>query len=279
MHINQFTTQCMWRYLVIALFLAPSTLAAQVDTTRISTDPLFTSRDAVIAGAFVVGTIALLPADKRLTRQLQRPSIHPHGFVSSVDSAFRLTAVPGALIIGGTMYVVGRLAHIERAADLGLHGTEAVLVGSAVGGLIKGTLGRARPYAVKDSNAFDFQFGRGFRKGTDFSSLPSGHTTAAFAAAAAVTAETSRWWPKSTIFIAPAMYGGATLVALTRMYDDKHWASDIVLAAAIGTFSGLKVVKYHHSHPGNRIDRWLLSATVVPGPDGSLTMGWAVTPR
>ncbi|HWE43375.1 MAG TPA: phosphatase PAP2 family protein [Gemmatimonadaceae bacterium] len=265
--------------ILLALAATPLAAPAQSDTTRRSADPLFTRRDAVVGAAFVVGTVALLPFDKRLSEQFQRPSNHPRGFVASLDSAFRLTAAPGALLIGGTMYAVGRIAHIERAADLGLHGTEALLVGSAVGGLIKGTLGRARPYAVKDSNAYDFKLGRGFTKGSPYSSLPSGHTAAAFAAAAAVTAETSKWWPHQKLLIGTAMYGGATMVALSRMYDDKHWASDVVLGAAIGTFSGWKVVQYHHSHPGNRIDRWLLSATVTPAPDGGLVMAWTIAPR
>src|SRR5437016_2629934 len=80
---------------------------------------------------------------------------------------------------------------------------------------------------------------RGF-KGTDFTSFPSGHTTAAFAAAAAVSSETSEWWPRSRWIIGPIVYAGATLVGVSRMYDDKHWASDVAMGAAIGTFAGLK---------------------------------------
>ena len=38
------------------------------------------------------------------------------------------------------------------------------------------------------------------------------------------------------------------------MYNNMHWASDVVAGAAIGTIIGLKVVKYTHSHPDNRID-------------------------
>jgi hypothetical protein len=57
------------------------------------------------------------------------------------------------------------------------------------------------------------------------------------------------------------MYGGATMIAASRMYNNKHWASDVVMGAAIGTFAGTKVVRYHHSHPGNRIDKWLLNRT------------------
>lgn len=238
--------------------------------------PLFTRRDAVVAGALVAGTVAMLPFDRRIEVRLQRRGLHPHGFVTTVDSAFRLTAVPGALVIGATMYAVGRVGHFQRVADLGLHGTEAVLLGSAIGGLTKGILGRARPYAVADTNAFDFRLGRGFTGGTAYSSLPSGHVTAAFAAASAVTAETSRWWPHSTPYIATVMYGGATTVAFSRLYDNKHWASDAVLGAAIGTFSGLKVVQYAHAHPKNRIDRWLLATTVAPDGRGGAALAWSI---
>jgi hypothetical protein len=45
------------------------------------------------------------------------------------------------------------------------------------------------------------------------------------------------------------------------MYEDKHWASDVVMGAAIGTFAGLKVVRFNHTHEGNRIDRWLLGTS------------------
>jgi hypothetical protein len=53
------------------------------------------------------------------------------------------------------------------------------------------------------------------------------------------------------------------------MYHDKHWASDVALGAAIGTFSGLKVVRYSHAHPHNRLDRIILRADADPRVDGS----------
>jgi membrane-associated phospholipid phosphatase len=60
------------------------------------------------------------------------------------------------------------------------------------------------------------------------------------------------------------MYGGASLVGLSRMYHDKHWASDVALGAAIGTFSGLKVVRYAHAHPQNFLDRAILRVDASP---------------
>ena len=238
----------------------------------------FTGKDAALAGLFAAGTIAMFPVDRTIAADMKGSALQNNSFVKHTADAFRLTAVPGSAIIGGGLYVVGRATHSARLADLGLHGAEALLVGQAFGSLIKGTVGRARPYQVADSNAHDFEFLRGFRKGNDYSSLPSGHTVAAFAAAAAVTAETSKWWPHSGVYIGTLMYGGATMVALERLYNDKHWASDVILAAGIGTFSGLKIVKYNHEHPNNRVDRALLSASIGPGPDGRLAVAFNLSP-
>ena len=69
------------------------------------------------------------------------------------------------------------------------------------------------------------------------------------------------------------MYGGATLVGLSRMYHNKHWASDVVLGAAIGTFSGRKVVQYSHVHK-TAIDRVILHTTIVPTKGGDVMVAW-----
>mgnify|MGYP006160559091 CR=1 FL=1 len=53
--------------------------------------------------------------------------------------------------------------------------------------------------------------------------------------------------------------------------DVHFWVPVIVLIGGlIGTFAGLKVVKYHHTHPDNRVDRWLLGVTFVPEGDAVL---------
>jgi len=55
------------------------------------------------------------------------------------------------------------------------------------------------------------------------------------------------------------------------MYHNKHWASDVMLGAAIGTFSGQKIVQYSHAHP-TRLDKALLHVSVLPDGDGR----WAI---
>ncbi|HET7565766.1 MAG TPA: phosphatase PAP2 family protein [Gemmatimonadaceae bacterium] len=258
---------------VSAVGIASPTHIARPDSVSGS---LFTPRDAIVAGAFVAGTAVMLPFDERLASWFQRPSLQRSTIASNVATGARVLGIPGTLIIAPALYVVGRVGHHEHAADLGLHAGEALVVALGTTWFIKGIAGRARPYAVRDTNSYDFAFGRGFSGGEDDSSFPSGHATAAFAMAAATTAETSRWWPGSARYMAPLLYGSATLVGLSRMYDDKHWASDVVFGAAIGTFSGWKVVRVNHEHPHNWIDRVFLSAVIAPTASGGALLVWSV---
>jgi len=258
--------------LAVAIAAGSALEAQPADTTHISHDPLFTSKDAWVAAGFVAGTIAMYPADRYFARKIQTPGNLNNKFLRAAANDFRFMGTPGSLYIGVGMYGIGRLAKIDRMADLGLHGTEALFIASSTVSVIKGLAGRGRP-ELDINDERNFAFARGFKHNDEYRSFPSGHSAMGFAAAAAVTSETSKWWPNSTWYIAPIMYGGATMIAASRMYNNKHWASDVVMGAAIGTFAGTKVVRYHHSHPGNRIDKWLLHPHVEKKPDGTVAVG------
>jgi membrane-associated phospholipid phosphatase len=249
---------------------------AQADTSS-SHVSLFTYRDIGLAGAFALGAYLVRPLDDHYAGRLQDSSTQANAKLHRLSQFVRTTAAPGSWIIGTTMYVSGRVFKVDRLAELGLHGTEALLVGEGVGVLMKGTFGRQRPY-VRPRNPHSFGFLRGFGGGDQYRSFPSGHSLAAFAAAAAVTSETARWWPDTRWIIGPTMYGGAALVAVSRMYDNRHWASDVIAGAGLGTFAGLKVVRFNRSNPGNRIDNWLLSGSISPTPDGGHALRWIILP-
>jgi membrane-associated phospholipid phosphatase len=250
--------------LCLSLLGANSPAAAQsADSTKSAT--LFDQNDLIYAGAFTLGTVALFPLDRFLANEIQG-SRFQENHIFRVGANVDYIGRPGAFIIGALVYAGGRLAGSERFADLGLHGTEALLASELVTRLIKPLAGRSRPYLDQD-NPTDFKLGRGFRDQTH-QSFPSGHTSVAFAAAAAVTTEMGTWWPDAKPYIGTAMYGGAALVGISRMYRNKHWASDVASAAAIGTFVSWKVIRYNHNNPGNRVDRWLLGVHVEPSAAG-----------
>ena len=247
---------------------------AQTDTTR-RHQTLFTSRDAFLGVGFAGLTVAMFPLDESIAKRLENENSKQNKFLNNSAKGFELISTPGAYIIGPALYVFGRVANHPDIEDLGWHGTEAVVVATGITGVLKGVLGRARPYVSADTNPRDFKFMKGF-SGEDRSAFPSGHTTVAFAAASSVTSEAQRIWPGHTWIVAPIMYGGATMVGLSRMYHNKHWASDVVLGAGIGTFSGIKVVRYSHAHPDNFIDRVILRTSVMPDGHGGGVVAWTL---
>ena len=260
--------------LLFATALSP--VRAQSDTTR-STVQLFTYRDGALATGVIFAALFARRLDDHYAQRLQDSSTQANEKLHKLATFVRTTAAPGAFIIGTTMYATGRLVKNDHLASLGLHGTEALLLGEFAGGVLKGVIGRQRPY-VTPQNSHSFGFLRGFGGGDPYRSFPSGHSLAAFAAAAAVSSETAGWWPNTRWIIGPAMFGGATLTAVSRMYDNKHWASDVIVGAGLGTFAGLKVVRYNNAHPGNKLDKWLLTGSIVPTDDGGHTLRWSILP-
>jgi hypothetical protein len=87
--------------------------------------------------------------------------------------------------------------------------------------------------------------------GSDHLSFPSGHATITFATATVI--ERHLGWRKSLLAYAVASY-----VATSRLHDDKHWLSDVVFGAAVGTIAGRTVV--HHA-----ADYWAVAPVKVPG--------------
>jgi len=213
----------------------------------------------------------MFPLDRHIAGTLLDSAAQANRFFKHAATGAELIASPGAYYIGGTLYIVGRLTHADRIADLGWHGTESVLLAEGITYVIKGVAGRARPSLSLGTDPTDWRATKGFTSG-DWASFPSGHATTAFAAAAAVTNETTRWWPRSEWIVGPAMYAGATAVGLSRMYHDKHWASDVVLGAAIGTFRGMKVVQYSHSHRTD-LDRVMIPTGAGEGR-GNAIIAW-----
>jgi membrane-associated phospholipid phosphatase len=245
--------------LISVVLLATTTLVnaeAQVQDTINKKTPLFVGKDALILGVFTLGTVAVAPIDMAVAKRLQYPWVQENQFLKTAATGFRVLAVPGSLVAGAGLYGLGRADGQRRLQALGLHSVESILIADVVGGTIKFVAGRARPYVDIDNPA-DFQLFRGFSD-DKYRSFPSGHTINAFAFASTLTREVQFWYPHSVWYVGTVFYGGATLMGLSRIYNNQHWASDAMGGAAIGTLIGLKVVKYTHSHPGNPIDNKLI---------------------
>ncbi len=261
--------------ILLTTALAPLPLLAQAPDSTPHAPPFFTYRDAILLGVFGAGALAMHPLDKTFASHLQEPSYQNNRFLHNTSTFFRLMGQPAPQIIGLGLYGVGRLTHNDKITKLAVHGSEAMILSTTATTLIKVMAGRARP-RVDTTQPLGFHFMRGLPsflggKGAEYQSFPSGHATTAFAVASAATAEYTHWadaWhsPEYTKFlVGGVLYGGATLVGISRMYNNAHWASDVLTGAAIGTFAGIKTVRYNYRHPGNKVEKWLVAVRIVPG--------------
>ncbi len=205
------------------------------------------------------GTIALSPFDRALARVLQDPRRQENVFLQKTAAGLRFLGFPGSVIIGASVYAAGLALDDRNVASFGLHGTEAIAVTSAFVYAGKTSFGRARPHD-DINNSFNFKFGRGF-SGDRYQSFPSGHTAVAFAVASALTAESGEIWPDAQPFLGPLLYTGASFVGISRMYNNRHWATDVIAGAAVGILTGSALIRYLYSH-----DTWV-DDRLLPGGD------------
>jgi membrane-associated phospholipid phosphatase len=234
-----------------ALALNTAHLGAQ-DSTRLVVPDMqprirpswFTRHDFAPIGLAVAGVALASTADQTIAQHLQRPSLHSNRFLGHSANAIEIAGDPGALVTSVAMYAIASASKNSGLADAGKHSLESIIASGAITQALKLSIGRARPNVSHDQDAFAFHPFHGQHE--DYNSFPSGHTTAAFAAAAAFSAELHRTHPEASRWASPAMYGVATLVGGARMYNNRHWLSDVAAGAIIGQFVARRIVKHAH---------------------------------
>ena len=116
--------------------------------------------------------------------------------------------------------------------------------------------GRARPFVTPDE-PWHWELFRTFSDSHYFS-MPSGHTTAAFGFAIAVTLAVRPWPSAIRIPVSLAACSSALLVGFARVYTNQHWLSDVIVGLALGSLAALFVMRLHARHPNSRFDQALL---------------------
>ena len=174
---------------------------------------------------------------------------------------------PGALALSAVLYGGGLLAKRPVIAAAGFRGLESIAVSGLVTAAIKGAAGRKRP-EISPEDAGSFVWMRGQREGGDYQALPSGHATAAFAFATAVHLELRRRAPRHARWVGVASYSVAAASAYARMHDDRHWFSDVVVGAGIGSVTAAAIHRWHATRPADPIDGFFLKPVIAPRREG-----------
>jgi membrane-associated phospholipid phosphatase len=207
-----------------------------------------TSSDWLKIGAFGAATTAtILFADKpvnRLALQIRENK--------SVVSASQYVTNFGGLYEAYTLTALGAYGFIfkkEKEKTTTLLATQAYITAAAIETALKYLTGRQRPsYSDPVTGATSHIFHGPFyhflkSDNSSYESFPSGHTTVAFAAATVFAMEYKE------IRIVPIIaYSAATAIGLSRIVQNAHWISDVLVGAALGFLSGRQVVNNYHRY-------------------------------
>jgi membrane-associated phospholipid phosphatase len=129
------------------------------------------------------------------------------------------------------LYLSGEIFHAPGLRRTILLCFEAYGANAVISSAMKLLVGRARYERGEGKGSFHpFSF--------DFSgrSFPSGHSGSVFCVAAIVAGRVNR------PLVGALMYGAAGVVALSRLHDNEHWASDIFFGSALGYFIGKMIL-------------------------------------
>lgn len=141
--------------------------------------------------------------------------------------------------VAAVLYGAGALTDQPKVMRIGEELGEALALTDATTFVLKEAIGRGRPTVSRGNSSFKpFQFKN------DYDSLPSMHTASSFAVAHVLASETESVPAKVLCYL------GASFVGFSRLYQGKHWASDIILGAAIGELAGSSVTRYRSLAPG-----------------------------
>jgi membrane-associated phospholipid phosphatase len=212
------------------------------------TSPLRFKTEDWIKFSTVIGLTGIATlADKDVKKFSQS---NQNNFSSSLFSADKYYYVEfvGASIIG--LYGFGLIDENNDVRKLAVKLTEAAFLATSITVISKTIIGRGRPYKQESqyySNPFTFD--------NDYNSFPSGHTTLAFAYSTVMANEVDN------IFWKVGWYTAAGLVGYSRIYHNQHWASDVLMGAAIGYFSG----EFVSNHDANNNKKVKLSLYPLPG--------------
>ncbi len=152
--------------------------------------------------------------------------VHSHRSVGGQNvadawSRFGTPLVYGPVTVG--VLAGGLLARNHDVTQSGLRLAFSLALAGVANQGLKAVLGRERPDA--NGSAFDFD-----PLHLD-AAFPSGHTTMAFAMATSLADDVHPTWAKV------GLYGMATGVAVSRVYQEKHWVSDVIGGAVLGIAS------------------------------------------
>lgn len=186
-------------------------------------EPFQSGRNALLTSGVVVGTVLSSTVDKDFRKAVSRRGFPTYnGDFWDGPTAYGFVQYPS--IFGGALYTIGLVSREEGIRKTGRMLLQALAYSGTVTMGMRYLFGRHRPF-VSVRNQYEFSW---FSAVGDTQSFPSGHTVVAFTTSTILAEQIDTWWARVIL------YSFAALTGYARLYNDKHWLSDVIFGAALG---------------------------------------------
>jgi membrane-associated phospholipid phosphatase len=195
------------------------------DFPRVLSAPArYTRKDWTTVAIVVAGTGTVLTLDRSIKKWVQANRNSFFDQTSRIIEPFGNEYSP---YIVGAMYLTGVLTKDRRMEHVSLVSAKSLFFSTLLTAGSKQLVRRRRPSYTDDP----FQINSMFQGGREWTSFPSGHANTVFTVATAIALQykEKKWVP----YVA---YGIAGLTGVSRIYDNRHWATDVLMGAAMGHF-------------------------------------------
>jgi len=185
----------------------------------------FDKYDLIKMEVTLLTTAALMPLDKDIRKEFSKSHNETKDKIADIGNAYGNLITP--VIMGSGIYSYGLFFKDEYVRETGRMIFESILFSGIITTITKSVAGRSRPYTEQGP-----YFYKMFTIDEGSLSFPSGHSTVAFAVSSVLANRIKN------VYASIGLYTLSTVTALSRIYSDKHWASDVILGSAIGYFVG-----------------------------------------
>jgi hypothetical protein len=185
----------------------------------------FDKYDWIKFGTTIATTAAFMNFDKDIRKEFSKNHNDIKDKIADIGNVYGNLITP--VVIGSGIYSYGLFFKDDYVRETGRMLFESVLFSGIITDATKIIVGRGRPYSERGP-----YFYKMFTLDEGYVSFPSGHSTVAFAVSSVLANRIHN------IYASIGLYTLSTVTALSRVYSDKHWASDVVIGSAIGYFVG-----------------------------------------
>jgi membrane-associated phospholipid phosphatase len=198
-------------------------------------------------GSLMAGTVAITLFEEEIRNIIFRNKSKAFNDFSQIVGTYGEPL--SVVLLTGVIYAYGNIFNDTWSRETAVIMTATLLPGGIIQSLSKYSAGRARPYLGLGNYYFE-----PFKMQEDYFSFISGHTLVAMGTSIVLANRIKN------PFVKGILYTLGTMAGISRLYEDEHWFSDVILGGALAFGTASSATNWYETikKPDSRGVEWHL---------------------